>query len=47
MLTYGISLLSMLTYGMSFLSLRIGNAIRKHGDQEDMKEITYVGMESK
>jgi hypothetical protein len=25
----------------------IGNAIRKYGDQEDMNEITYVGMESK
>ena len=25
----------------------IANAIRKYGDQEDMKEITYVGMESK
>jgi hypothetical protein len=25
----------------------IGNAIRKYGDQEDMKEITFVGMESK
>jgi hypothetical protein len=24
-----------------------GSAIRKHGDQEDMKENTYVGMESK
>jgi hypothetical protein len=25
----------------------IGSAIRKYGDQEDMKENTYVGMESK